>query len=87
MNTKKRLPFLTPFNNRKFKKSTAKSYISNSYQGNLNSHRHRIFYTLIIGAILPNLKLLPSNGKHLWLQLCLCCSPTKSCYLYHVTYP
>ena len=26
--------------------STAKSYISNSYQGILKSYRHRIFYTL-----------------------------------------
>ena len=27
--------------------STAKIYISNSYQGNLNFHRHRISYTLV----------------------------------------
>ncbi len=27
--------------------STAKSYISNSYQGILKSYRHRIFYTLL----------------------------------------
>ena len=33
--------------NRKFKKSTAKSYISNSYQGNSNFHRHRILYILL----------------------------------------
>ena len=31
--------------NGKFKKATEKSYISNSYQGNLNSHRNRFFYT------------------------------------------
>ncbi len=28
--------------------STAKIYISNSYQGNLNFHRHRISYTLFL---------------------------------------
>ncbi len=27
--------------------STAKNYISNSYQGNLNFYRHKISYTLL----------------------------------------
>lgn len=57
--------------NRKFLESTAKSYISNSYQGNLNFHRHRIPYTLQDRAIHFMPAVLSETTCHFLTVLCL----------------